>query len=87
MPRPTSAQLVYGSVTVVLSTLAMLLLSGATSGIGMVVIVVSGLALGVLVAVSLAMPWTARGPQSPDAAAPRRRGGPEPRLSEHPLRR
>jgi len=34
MPRPTSAQLAYGSATVVLSTLAMLLLSETRSGLG-----------------------------------------------------
>lgn len=93
MPRPTPAQLAYGSATVVLSTLAMLLLSGASSGFGVVVIVVAGLALGVLVAVTLSMPRAVRG--GPDDEGPRRssggragrRGGAEPALREHSLRR
>ncbi len=83
MPRPTPAQLVYGSATVVLSTLAMLLLSGVDSGVGVVVIAIAGLALGVLVAVTLAMPWPVRGgrPQEPadgngPAARPERDGQP-----------
>jgi Na+/melibiose symporter-like transporter len=96
MPRPTPAQFVYGSVTVVLSTLAMLLLSGASSGPSVVVIVVAGLALGVLVAVTLAMPWAVRGQGEDDvpAAAHRVRGaGQQPRrgaeriLSQQSLRR
>lgn len=53
MPRPTPAQFLYGSATVVLSTLAMLLLSGADSGPGVVVVTFAGLALGVLVALAL----------------------------------
>jgi hypothetical protein len=54
MPRPTPAQFAYGSATVVLSTVAILLLSGASSGPGVVVVVLVGLALGVLVALALA---------------------------------
>ena len=53
MPRPTPAQFAYGSATVVLSTLAMLLLSGASSGPGVVLVTLAGLALGVLVAMAL----------------------------------
>ncbi|WP_428954401.1 hypothetical protein [Streptomyces sp. cg35] len=53
MPRPTVAQLLYGSATVVFSTLAMLLLSQTSSGPGVVVIAVSALALGLLVALSV----------------------------------
>ena len=34
MPRPTAAQLAYGSCTVIFSTLAMLLLSQTSSGVG-----------------------------------------------------
>ncbi len=52
MPRPTPAQFAYGSVTVVCSTLAMLLLSRAPSGPGVAVIAVVALVLGVLVAVT-----------------------------------
>ena len=46
MPRPTAAQLSYGSVTVVFSTLAMLLMSRTSSGIGVAVIGTAALALG-----------------------------------------
>ncbi len=53
MPRPAPAQYLYGSATVVLSTLAMLLLSGASSGPGVVLVTFAGLALGLLVAVAL----------------------------------
>jgi hypothetical protein len=72
MPRPTPAQLAYGSATVVCSTLAMLLLSRASSLPGVVAIVVAGLALGVLVALTLAVPWDARAARSPERTpAPR----------------
>ncbi|MEV6615349.1 hypothetical protein AB0N31_16100 [Streptomyces sp. NPDC051051] len=56
MPRPTVAQLTYGSCTVILSTLAMLLLSQASSGSLVVVVAVTSLALGVLVAMTLPTP-------------------------------
>ncbi|MFJ4695106.1 hypothetical protein [Streptomyces sp. NPDC088766] len=56
MPRPTVAQLTYGSCTVILSTLAMLLLSQASSGSLVVVVAVTSLALGVLVAMTLPAP-------------------------------
>ncbi|MFE9169599.1 hypothetical protein ACFYNZ_08730 [Streptomyces kebangsaanensis] len=56
MPRPTAAQLVYGSCTVIFSTLAMLLLSRTSSGPGVVVIAVSALALGLLVAMTAPLP-------------------------------
>ncbi|MGP3983340.1 hypothetical protein [Streptomyces sp. KR80] len=58
MPRPTAAQLAYGSATVVFSTVAMLLLSQTHSGIGVVVIAFAGLALGLLVAVTVPLPRT-----------------------------
>ncbi|PSM43706.1 hypothetical protein C6Y14_08755 [Streptomyces dioscori] len=53
MPRPTAAQLAYGSCTVLLSTLAMLLLSQTSSGLGVVIIALSALALGLLVAMTV----------------------------------
>lgn len=96
MPRPTPAQFAYGSATVVLSTLAMLLLSGASSEPSVMVIVIAGLALGVLVAVTLAMPWAARGApadeEAPVAArvpGPRSgpRGGAERLVGQQSLRR
>ncbi|MFF4269193.1 hypothetical protein [Streptomyces sp. NPDC001536] len=56
MPRPTAAQLAYGSFTVIFSTLAMLLLSQTSSGVGIAVIAVAALALGLLVAMTVPMP-------------------------------
>ncbi|NBM17349.1 hypothetical protein [Streptomyces sp. GC420] len=56
MPRPTAAQFAYGSATVVLSALAMLLLSQTSSGIGVAVIVAAAFTLGLLVAVKVAAP-------------------------------
>ncbi|KAB1141907.1 hypothetical protein F7R91_30910 [Streptomyces luteolifulvus] len=56
MPRPTAAQLAYGSCTVIFSTLAMLLLSQTSSGVGIAVIAVSALALGLLVAMTVPLP-------------------------------
>nr|WTB31545.1 hypothetical protein OG781_20475 [Streptomyces sp. NBC_00830] len=56
MPRPTAAQLSYGSVTVVFSTLAMLLLSRTSSGAGIAVIGTAAMALGLLVAVTVPPP-------------------------------
>ncbi|MFJ4688371.1 hypothetical protein ACIQNG_07250 [Streptomyces sp. NPDC091377] len=52
MPRPTAAQLAYGSCTVILSTLAMLLLSRTSSPAGIAVVTVTALALGLVVAVT-----------------------------------
>ncbi|MBV7698922.1 hypothetical protein [Streptomyces sp. TRM70350] len=56
MPRPTAAQLAYGSCTVIFSTLAMLLLSQTSSGAGIAVIAVAALLLGLLVAMTVPMP-------------------------------
>ncbi|MER6030622.1 hypothetical protein [Streptomyces sp. NPDC001851] len=56
MPRPTAAQLVYGSCTVFFSTLAMLLLSQTSSGLGITVIALAALALGLLVAMTVPLP-------------------------------
>ncbi|MFI1013288.1 hypothetical protein [Streptomyces sp. NPDC020965] len=50
MPRPTAAQLAYGSATVVLSALALLLLTGTTHGLGVAAIGIASMALGLLVA-------------------------------------
>ncbi|UUN27137.1 hypothetical protein [Streptomyces sp. FIT100] len=60
MPRLTAAQLAYGSATVVLSTVAMLLLSRTTTGVGIAVIGVAALALGLLVAVTVPLPVRAK---------------------------
>ncbi|OIJ88035.1 hypothetical protein [Streptomyces colonosanans] len=59
MPRPTAAQLAYGSCTVIFSTLAMLLLSQTSSGLGIAVIALAALALGLLVALTVPMPKSA----------------------------
>ncbi|MFK4148051.1 hypothetical protein [Streptomyces sp. NPDC004065] len=56
MPRPTAAQLAYGSCTVIFSTLAMLLLSQTSSGVGIAVISLAALALGLLVAMTAPAP-------------------------------
>jgi hypothetical protein len=60
MPRPTAAQLAYGSATVFLSTLAMLLLSQTQTGVGVAVIAIAGLGLGLLVAMTVPMPGVPR---------------------------
>jgi hypothetical protein len=60
MPRPTAAQLAYGSCTVIFSTLAMLLLSQTSSGAGIAVIAVAALLLGLLVAMTVPMPKKSR---------------------------
>lgn len=60
MPRPTAAQLSYGSCTVIFSTLAMLLLSQTSSGVGIAVIAVAALMLGLLVAMTVPIPKKTR---------------------------
>ncbi|MFJ6796473.1 hypothetical protein [Streptomyces sp. NPDC091268] len=56
MPRPTAAQLAYGSATVIVSTIAMLLLSQTSTGLGVAVISAAALALGLLVALTVPFP-------------------------------
>ncbi len=92
MPRPTPAQVAYGSLTVVLSTLAMLLLSGVRSGGGVVGLGVAGLLLGLFVAVSVS-PRSRRSTAAPavltrQVPVPRARvgGGAEHLVGEHSLR-
>ncbi|MFJ9471836.1 hypothetical protein [Streptomyces caniferus] len=87
MPRPTAAQLAYGSATVFLSTLAMLLLSQTQTGIGIAVIAIAGLGLGLLVAMTVPMPGVPRvvrrrlvRAEEPATPAPLRA---VPALSEH----
>ncbi|KQX52721.1 MULTISPECIES: hypothetical protein [unclassified Streptomyces] len=53
MQRPNAAQLTYGSATVVLATVALLLLSRTTTTLGITVISLAGLLLGLLVAVTM----------------------------------
>ncbi|MFE9452641.1 hypothetical protein [Streptomyces sp. NPDC006739] len=69
MPRPTAAQLAYGSCTVIFSTLAMLLLSQTTSGLGIAIIAFAALALGLLVAMTVPLPGP-RTPTAPPGGAP-----------------
>lgn len=94
MPRPTTAQLAYGSLTVVLSTFAALLLSDVRSGAAVVAVAAAGLLLGLLVAAAVTMPAVARRRATATLPAavsvPRSRvaGGAEPqRVEEHSLRR
>ncbi|MFE1379420.1 hypothetical protein ACFW6S_10825 [Streptomyces sp. NPDC058740] len=67
MQRPNAAQSAYGSATVVLATVALLLLSGTTTTLGIAAICAAGLILGVLVAVT--MPVRTR-PVKPSDAGP-----------------
>ncbi|MFF1922551.1 hypothetical protein ACFVW8_18525 [Streptomyces sp. NPDC058221] len=93
MPRPTAAQLSYGSVTVVFSTLAMLLLSRTSSDLGIAVIGTVALALGLLVAVTVPAPARRRtAGATTGATVPAHRGtrpaaGPEGRSLDHVQRR
>ncbi|MFF5568973.1 hypothetical protein ACFY7Z_21650 [Streptomyces sp. NPDC012623] len=77
MPRPTAAQLAYGSATIVCSALVMLLLSGTTTGVGAALVGVAALALGLLVAVVLPLPGRggARAPRGHGASPARRTSG------------
>jgi hypothetical protein len=68
MPRPTAAQLAYGSCTVIFSTLAMLLLSQTTSGAGIAIIAFAALALGLLVAMTV--PLSGKRPAAVQRPAP-----------------
>lgn len=68
MPRPTAAQLAYGSATVVFSTLALLLLTRTTHSAGVAAIGVASMALGLVVAVALPMGRTAYGARTAKAA-------------------
>ncbi|MEU0138161.1 hypothetical protein ABZ172_29630 [Streptomyces sp. NPDC006296] len=96
MPRPTAAQFSYGSATVVVSALALLLLFRTESGLGVAAVGTAAMVLGLLVALSLPArtrperkpavpPTTARTHRTIEdieiAAAQRRRVG------EHSLRR
>ncbi|WP_372407921.1 hypothetical protein [Streptomyces luteireticuli] len=86
MPRPTSAQIAYGSATVVLSTLVMLLLTGTSSVTGVAVIALGALALGLVAAA--AVPVSRRSPRTVAGSPrlPRQRAGSAPaRVGEHSL--
>ncbi|MGI5375780.1 hypothetical protein ACQEV2_16310 [Streptomyces sp. CA-251387] len=79
MPRPTAAQLAYGSCTVIFSTLAMLLLSQTSSGVGIAVIAVAALLLGLLVAMTVPMP------KKPRVVAVRKPAGADREQTEAPV--
>ncbi|MET8827432.1 hypothetical protein ABZX40_23220 [Streptomyces sp. NPDC004610] len=70
MPRPTAAQLAYGSCTVILSTLAMLLLSQTSSPVGIAVVTVTALTLGLVVAFTAPMKKTPKRIPSTTTVAP-----------------
>ncbi|WNF27300.1 hypothetical protein RI138_10885 [Streptomyces sp. C11-1] len=53
MPRPTAAQFAYGSATVVVTALALLLLFRTESGVGVAAIGTASLVLGLLAALTL----------------------------------
>lgn len=81
MPRPTVAQLTYGSCAVIFATFAMLLLSGATSPLAIAVIAVAALALGLLVAMTAPLLAPRRRPvaaERPAAPQPVRATVPSP---------
>ncbi|MGW0902710.1 hypothetical protein [Streptomyces sp. NPDC002853] len=79
MPRPTPAQVTYGTLTVIFSTLAMLLLSQTSSGLAVAVIAVAALGLGLLVAMTV--------PQPKPAASPAARVAPAATEERVPLQR
>ena len=87
MPRPTAAQFVYGSATVVLSTLAMLLLSQTRSAAGIALVACAGLVLGLLVAMTVPVPRAVRTTPRPGGAvavgSPARTGGTPEAAREH----
>jgi hypothetical protein len=91
MLRPTTAQVFYGSLTVVLATLVLLLVTGAHSGAAVLVVAAAGLALGLAVAAVLSV--QGRRAVTPPAAAPapvpraRVGGAGETRVTEPSLRR
>ena len=94
MPRPTTAQVACGSLTVVLATVVLLLATDARSGAAVAVLAAAGLLAGVCVAVALAP--RGRRPETsvpvaepaPPVSVPRARvAAAEPRLTEHSLRR
>src|SRR4051794_8779292 len=95
MPRPTAAEIAYGSATVVFSTLAMLLFSQTRSGIGITICALAGLAIGLLVALRVQGPRRASRivatggrsragvGQGARTTRPRAQVGTAPRVEEH----
>lgn len=101
MPRPTTAQIAGGALTVVLATAALLFATGARSGAAVAGLGAAGLLLGLLVAAAAGatrrpaapVPATAAAAVTPDeptaATVPRARfaGPARTRVTEHSLRR
>lgn len=95
MPRPTAAQFFYGSATVVVSALAMLLLFRTESGLGVAAVGTAALVLGLLVAMTLpARTKATRKTTAPTAARTLRTiedieiaAAQRERVGEHSLRR
>ncbi|AEN10285.1 MULTISPECIES: hypothetical protein [unclassified Streptomyces] len=97
MPRLTAAQVSYGSATVVLSALAMLLLSRTDSGAGVAVIGTASLLLGLLVSMTVPLRRRTKAARTPAAPAAARAHHPAAdtritaaraeRAGEHSLRR
>ncbi|MFE0046696.1 hypothetical protein [Streptomyces albireticuli] len=90
MPRPTPAQIAYGSATVVFSALAMLLFAQPGAGFGTALIALVSLALGLLVAVTVPVSRTTGRVPRGEAAGAREQRAPlpaEPRVGEHSLHR
>ncbi|MEV0906022.1 hypothetical protein [Streptomyces hokutonensis] len=89
MPRPTAAQLAYGSFTVIFSTLAMLLLSQTSSGLGIAVVAFAALALGLLVSLTVPQPKsrTAAAARAAAEAAPAPAPALVPQRRRVPVRR
>ncbi|MGA4841642.1 hypothetical protein [Streptomyces sp. G45] len=87
MPRPTVAQLSYGAATVVCSTVAMLLLSQATSPPGVAVIAVAALGLGLLVAWTVPLPKEEAEPTRPAPATAAARAEAAPQEERIPAQR
>ncbi|WP_030962795.1 hypothetical protein [Streptomyces sp. NRRL S-378] len=93
MPRPTAAQLAYGSATVIVSTIAMLLLSQTSTGLGVAVISAAALALGLLVALTVPVPKrhgrhaarTGASASAAEATPGARPAGPRTASAEHPV--
>ncbi|MFJ7259432.1 hypothetical protein ACIQV2_04555 [Streptomyces globosus] len=83
-PRPTAAQLVYGSAAVVVSTLVLLLLTQARSVAGVGFAATAALGIGVLVALA-ADPRRASRPH--EAAAAARGSEPRAAAAEQPAHR
>ncbi|GAA2432526.1 hypothetical protein [Streptomyces macrosporus] len=91
MPRPNPAQLAYGSATVILSALVMLLVTQARSGVEVVVVASVALALGLIVAVTAPAGRAAHRPRPVSDGTPDRRGAArvedEQRVPQPSLRR